>query len=790
MFKPILKYALRSILRSKSYLYINLIGFTIGFTIALLIFSWASFELSYDNFHEKHDRIFRVIEKQNFQGQDEQYLAQIPEYLTNTFERDIPEIEASTVFTYGNNFWVKANDGLIEINNVLFTDNKAFDIFSFDFIAGDPKNALTEPFTIVITQTVANKLFNEESSLGKTVELDNNKSYIVTGIIKDLPRNSHILFNILASIEERKPDWNYNSGNHNACGYVLLKQNSDIKSISPKLQILLKKYLPNNANFIRFQLQPLKDIHLKSTFTIWEINWNKFDIKYVRAFILIAFLILLIVISNYINLTIAYSTKRNIEVGIKKIIGAKRHALIMQLHIEALLILLISFFAASVLFKNLAPLLQNSLLKGYNFYYSDSSMRFYIAALLILFIGLLAAIYPSLVFTSSNPVSALKNNFSQQVKGHSIRKILTEFQFVITIALIVSLLTIAKQVNYLKAKNLGYNTEFVILLTANKYVQDHYEDVRENLLKYPSILGITHSNTSLSSSTWRNSIYFEDQQENSHWETPYMTVDYNFFDFYKMNLMQGRTFSRDYALDKQERAFIINETLAKKLNYQNPIGKIIRNGETGWGEIIGVVKDFNYSSLHNPIEPILFFPSTMYLNEISIKISGNNIPGTLKFLESKWAAYNPNRPFSYKFLDETIAQFYIKEEDTSRLIILFSIISIFLSVIGLFGMVVFLVNKRAKEIGIRKVNGARVIEIMAMLNKDFIKWVAIAFVVACPIAWYAMHKWLENFAYKTTLSWWVFVAAGAVAVAVALITISWQSWRAATRNPVESLRYE
>jgi len=371
-----------------------------------------------------------------------------------------------------------------------------------------------------------------------------------------------------------------------------------------------------------------------------------------------------------------------------------------------------------------------------------------------------------------------------------LRKILTELQFVITIVLIISLLTVVKQVNYLKTKDLGYNTEQVIVLQANTYMKDHYEDIKEDLLKYPSILEITHSNTRLSGSTWRNSIYFEGQQEDTKWIVPYMTVDYNYIEFYNMRLIQGRNFSRDYALDKQENGFIINESLAKKLDYQNPVGKKIRNGETEWGEIIGVVKDFNFSSLHSSIEPILLFTSKNYLNEISIKISGNNIPATLKFLESKWAAYNPNRPFSYDFLDKAIAQFYIKEEDISRLIILFSVFSIFLSTMGLFGMAVFLVNKRTKEIGIRKVNGARVFEVMAMLNKDFIKWVGIAFIIACPVAWYAMHKWLQNFAYKTELSWWVFAAAGALAVAVALLTVSWQSWRAASRNPVEALRYE
>ena len=790
MNRTISKYALNALLKSKSYLYINLVGFTLGFAITILIFSWASFELSYDKYHKNVDRIYRVIEKQNFQGQAEQYLASIPEYFTNTFEKDIPEIEASTCFTYGNNFRVKTKNELIEIDNVLFTDNKAFDIFSFDFIAGDPKNALTEPFTIIITQSVANKLFKGELPLGKAVELDNDKSYTIKGIIKDIPKNSHIQFNILVSAEEKKPNWNYNNGNHNASGYVLLKQNIEFKSVNPKLQSLIRKFLPHNAGYVSLQLQPLKDIHLKSTFTIWEINWNKFDIKYVRAFIVIALLILIIVISNYINLTIAYSTNRNVEVGIKKLAGAKRVTLAKQFFIESLMMLLASLSLAFLLFRSILPLLLKTFLKNYSFNYS-TSLQFIIAISIVFLVAILSAvIYPSLVLTSANPVSNLRKDYSVQIRVYSLRKILIGFQFAITIVLIISLLTIVKQVNYMKNKNLGYNSEHVLLLPANKYVREHYEDVKEDLLKNPSILGVTYSNTKLSESTWRNSIRFEGEPENSDWVSPYMVVDFNFIDFYKMQIVQGRGFSKDYAIDRQGTAFIINETLAKKLNFRNPIGKKFRNGETEWGEIIGVVKDFNFASLHKSIEPILFFTSKDYLNQISIKVNGNNISETLKYLQTKWAVYNPDRLFSFNFLDKTTALFYTKEENTGRLIIVFSIISIFLSIMGLWGMVVFLMKKRTKEIGIRKVNGATVSKILTMLNQDFIKWVAIAFVVACPIAWYAMHKWLQSFAYKTELSWWVFAVAGLVAVAVAVITVSWQSWRAATRNPLESLRYE
>jgi putative ABC transport system permease protein len=784
-------YAFRTISRNKSWFIINVIGFSLAFALTFLIFSWATFEFSYDNFYKNRDRIFRVIEKQNFQGQDEHYLAQIPEYFSNTFEKEIPEIEASSCFLRTGNLRIDLNNEIIEIENVLFADNKVFDIFTFGFTAGNSTNALTEPLTAVLTQSIARRLFgSDEAALGKMLVLENKKTYTVKGVIQDIPLNSHLRFNILISLEERKPGWNYNNGNHNASGYVLLKPNVDVKSLNTKLKTYIKTWLPRNADFVSLQLQPLKDIHLNSAFTMWEINWNKFDRRYIDAIIIFAFLILFIVISNYINLTLAYSTKRNIEVGLKKIAGSDRQTLVMQFFIETSLVLAVSIFFALLIFDNAVPFLQNVVLQSYNFQYSSSSLQFYTAALFVILLVELAGVYPSLIFTSYSPASVLKNNFTLKIKGYTLRSTLTIMQFVITILLIISLLTIVKQVDFLKTKDLGYNTERVITLSANSYIKDHYNDIKEDLLKNPSILDVTFSNTRLTASTWRNSIDYEGRQTDKRWETPYMAVDFNFFDFYKMTIVQGRGFSPDLALDKQGTAYIINESLAKKLDYENPVGKKIRNAETKWGEIVGVVKDFNYSSLHDAIEPILFYPSKIYLNEISIKISGSNIPSTLKFLETKWAVYNPNRQFSYSFLDKTIEQLYTKEEDARRLIIIFSIISLFISVLGLFGMVSFIVKRRIKEIGIRKINGAKVADILLMLNRDFLKWVVIAYMIACPAGWYLMHKWLQNFAYRTDLSWWIFSVTGVIVFGIAFITVSWQSLSAATRNPVEALRYE
>ena len=784
-------FALKSILKNRSWFLINLIGFSLAFAITFLIISWASFELSYDNFYKNRDRIYRVIEKQNFQGQDEHYLAQVPEYLSNTFEEDIPEIEASTCLLRTNNLRINLTSEIVEIDKILYADNKVSDIFAFDFIAGNSKNALSKPYSIVLTWSTALTLFkSKESALGKAVELDNKKVYTVTGIIKDIPENSHLQFNALLSLEERKPNWNYRNGNHNASCYVLLKPNTKIESINQNLQLMVKKWLPYNAEFINFQLQPLKDIHLDSGHTMWEINWNKFDRKYVNAFIIVALLILLIVVSNYINLTLAYSTKRNIEIGLKKIIGSRRSTLVAQFFTETSLLIILSLFVAFILFENTIPVLQKTVLKSYNFHYSDTSALFYVSIILVIFIVELSGIYPSVILTSYSPVSIIKKNFTGKIKGYVVHKILTVTQFVIAIILIVSLIVIVKQLNYIKSKNLGYSAENVVLLTGNDYIKEHYDEIKAELLSNPSILDVTFSNTRMSVPTWRNSIDFEGREADSRWEIPYMCVDYNFADFYKMQIVRGRNFSQDLALDKQGTAFLINESLAKRLGFEDPVGKKFRNGETGWGEIVGVVKDFNFSSLHDPIEPILFYPSRKYMSEMSIKAAGTNLPATLKYLESKWAVYNPGHAFQFSFLDNTLSQLYTKEEDARRLIFMFSVISLFLSVIGLFGMVRFFVKRRTKEIGIRKINGAQVSEILAMLNIAYTKWAVIAFIFACPVSWFIMQKWLQNFAYKTELNWWIFALAGVIVLGIAFLTTSFQSMYASTRNPVEALRYE
>lgn len=784
-------FALRALFKNRSWLVINITGFSIAFAATLLIFSWASFELSYDKCYKNRDRIFRILEKQNYKGEDEHYLAQIPEYLDNAFEKDIPEIEASACLLRTNNLRIKSTNETIEIDNILYAGTRVFDIFGFDFIEGSPENTLDEPFSVVLTESTARKLFeNRGPALGKTLEMENNKIYTVKGVIKDIPPNSHLQFNALLSLNERKPGWNYQNGNHNASCYILLKPNTGVNSLESKLQTVLKSFLPRNADYLSWQLQPLKDIHLDSMFTMWEINWNKFDRKYVNAFIIVAFLIIFIVISNYINLTLACSTKRNVEVALKKIAGSNRQTLITQFFLETSIIIIISLVAAIFIFENSVPFLQKTILKGYNFNYSVSSLRFYAALLIIISIIELAGIYPAVIFTSFSPVSVLKNNFTGQIKGSGIRKTLTVFQFAISIVLIISLIIIVKQVNYLKTKDLGYNKENVLQISANSYIRDHYDQIRADLLNNPLILDVTFTNTRLSSSMWRNSIDFEDKPAGTRWEMPYMAVDYNFFDFYNIPIVKGRDFSPDLALDKQGTAFIVNESLAKKLGYDDPVGKKFRNGETHWGEIVGVVRDFNFSSLHDAIEPILFYPSRIYLNELSIKVSGADIPRAVRYLQSKWVVYNPGHEFRYSFLDRTIEQFYTKEEDARSLIMVFSAISLFLSVIGLFGMVSYQVKKRTKEIGIRKINGAKISEVLIMLNTDFIKWISIAFIVAVPAAWFIMGKWLQGFAFRISVCWWIFALAGMLALSVALFTINLQTLKTARKNPVDSLRYE
>jgi putative ABC transport system permease protein len=790
MYKNSLKLLFRNLLKNKLNSTIIILSLTLGLSSAFIVFSWAVFEYSYDNFHEKGERIYRVLNHQTPKGQGQKYLASVPEYLVNTFENEIPGIELSTVLVGVGSFWTNKGEANVEIKKVFYSDNNLFNLFSFKFLSGDPKTSLSRANSAVITKSVAEKLFGDANPLGKTIKRNRNKEYIISGIIDEVATNSHLKFNMLLSVEERKPNWDTNNGNHNAAIYVLLDKGVKVNDLRANLDLHLKKYLPWNIGTDKFELQPLKDLHLNSKHTIWELNWNKFDKKYVQILIVITFLILIISSINYFNLTIVGLSKRNTEIGIKKINGSNSWQIIRQFIIEHSFITGISCLLAILLVYYSFPYFQDNFFNGYKLSNVFSTLNTVLCISFIFILCLLAGLIPALFYSSASPILILSKRVYSKTKGGTAKNTLVIFQLAFTTFLIIASIAILKQMHFIRNVDLGVNTAQIIALPTNDKIRKNYDLLKEELLKNPNVYSVSASSCGLGYNFWRNSINFEGQEPDSRYVIPYLITDFNFVDFYSMEIVEGRKFSKEMNLDRNGLGFIINESLARELGFENPVGKRMRFGHTREGEIIGVVKDFHYRSLHNPIEPMAFYTGEGPLLEIQAKLNTANIDETLGFINELWSEYRPDRPFTYQFMDSRFANLYEKETKMIKLVLLFSILSIVLSSLGLFGLISFVAELKTKEIGIRKVNGARIGEVMIFLSRNYLIWGLLAWTATIPASWYILNGWLENFAYKTSLNWWIYALAGVATMGIAVLSVSWQSWRAATRNPVEALRYE
>ena len=790
MFIQYLRSAYRNFLRRRSTTLINIFGMSIGIASIILIGNWVIYEYSFDRFHEKSDRIYRLIEKQSFDGQDEKYLSSMPEWLVETFEKDINGVVASTALFNVGNIWFGDKDNRIEVKNVTFTNNKIFEIFTIKFIAGNPENALKDPQTIVITESLAKKIFKDTAPVGQSILYQNEKEYTITGVIEDIPDNSHFQSEMFVSIEERKPGWNRDDYNHTTSIYLLLKENIDPLYLWDPLQKSKDKYMPHNAEYIEFQIQPLSDIHLNSSHTMWGQNWKKSDSILVNSFLLIGIMVLIISMINYINLTTASGFTRFKEAGLRKVIGSGKPNLIFQFLFESFLLIFISFWLSLLIIELAKPLLVRYDLMEFRFDFYNYGMFFPLSFVLIIFLSILSGIYPAIIISSVQPIDLFRRNLNYRKGSIPVRKILVIIQLTLTCILAISVLFITKQMVFMEHKELGYDREAVIYFYTGYSYRHSYETIKESLIRYESIEDITSSNIPLGTAMWRNCIHFEGEKETDQWVTPYMMVDYNFFDFYNIEISEGRSFSKDNALDKNQRAFLINESLAKEIGDTEIIAKKFRTCNSSWGEIVGVLKDFNYRSLHHTIEPLAVQLGLNDKNVVSVKIKYGNTSDAIKILEDTWNTYQPDQPFRYSFLDESLNNLYTAERRTIKVVTLFSLVSIVISCIGLLGLIMFVSESKTKEIGIRKVNGASLKNVLVLLTSELMLNLIVALMIAIPIGWFAINQWRNNFAYKASISWWIFVISGCIVLLLTLLSVSYHTLKAARRNPAEVLRYE
>jgi len=774
-----------------------LISFTMAFSCCILVYLFVSDEMSFDKYNRNFGHTYRL----NLQSKDKSYTScSFPAVFAEKFAK-IPGIEKYARFqTYMGERFISIDNTTYTATSFLFADPEILDIFQFDFVLGNPKEALAKPSNVIINQSTAQKYFGNTNPMGKILKQD-NQEFTISAVVKDLPRQSHFTMNFLA------PVLSYQATNKDMlskwyisafCYYLLIPDEVNKKEVENQLANLFAEGNGADKNKREFEmyLEPLSDIHLKSVGTRWD-NAIKGDIKVVYGLIIIALLILGIAIANYINMLTADCRRKAKEISIQRVHGASGYTILTDQVLETAVFILMAFLFSLVLTFLLMPVVNGLSSKFLLINWSVLTPGLVLISISVIF----SSIYPVVFLNSIKPAEALKNQVSMidvsgLIKQQWLRGVLVTFQLAIAILLISSTIIINNQLQLVMKTKTGFDKENT-LIVYNPYTEDmneRYNLFRQKLSNLPMIKSIGVAQNAPGNTINNFSPAWLPNQSDQKTDLGQISVDYDFLKTVGANFEAGRDFDINVSSDKTT-GMIINQSAVKALNLIDPIGKkiVIQNNvdtPNNELEVIGVIEDMQYFTLRETSKPVMYFIKDWGKYEIAIKLSSGNYSATLKQIEAIWKDIAPQWPFSFQFMDERISLNYKSEINTAKIITGLSGISIFLSILGILGLILFNIQQRTKEIGIRKVNGAKVSEVMAMLNKDFVKWVATAFVIATPIAWYAMHKWLENFAYKTELSWWIFALAGLLTLGIALLTVSWQSWKAATRNPVEALRYE
>ena len=802
-----LKIAVRNLLKYKFISFINLFGLTTGVACCLLILTYILHELSYDKYHPDASRTYRVTRSfRNAEtGVISLNLGTVAPPFAPLLINDFKEIEKITRLLPNGSTPFRYEEKMFNEDNVYWGDEYFFDFFKVKVIKGNPALALKDPYSIMLTEEVAKKYFGNEEPMNKMVRLDNQLNLKVTGVYKAFPNNSHIHPGVLISFNTLKDTAVYgeenlrtNWGNNSFLTYMRLPGNYDIKKIERQFPGFLDRHMHEGGKYKSSQwtalaLQKLTDIHLHSRLD-YEAEENG-DIKRVYIFSAIALFILLIASINYMNLSTARSALRAREIGVRKVVGAQRKEIIAQFLSESVLVAWLAMILAFTITWLALPWLNK--LSGQQLSI-DILLRWEILIPMLIvpfIIGILSGIYPALFMSSFRPVQVLKGLFKIGGNTISFRKVLVTTQFAISIILIISTITVFKQLQYMQQKELGFDKNHIVNLPYAGGLNDRFDAFRTELLSNSYIQNTGRSSripTGRLLDANGARIKRSDTLEPAGADIKFVSTDQDFIPTYGVKIVAGRSFSRDFSTDTS--AFLINEAAVKVLGFKSndeAIGKEFGYGSRT-GKLIGVFNDFHFESMHQKIVPlVLLVPRTANrYGNISIKISGKNIPSALSHIEKTWRKFLPETPYQYNFLDENFKRLYESEERQKSIFTVFAFIAIFIACLGLFGLSAFAISQRVKEIGIRKVLGASVNTIVALLSKDFLKLVVIAAVIAFPIAWFAMDSWLQDFAYRINIPWWIFILAGVIAGLIAFVTISFQAIKAAIANPVKSLRSE
>lgn len=793
MLRNHVKIALRTFWKNKLFSGLNIIGLGVGMAAVWLMVLYVVEERSYDRFHANADRIVRVVQHMQWPGGD-LHMAATSAPFAEAMKRDYPDVEKTVRFNTEGGGLITYGDKKVDVPAIFFTDSTVFDVFTFPFLYGDPRTALRNPQSIVLTKSVAEKLFgNANSAVGKVIEFSNHFPNTVTGVIEDVPTNSHLQFSALRSL----PD-NYTSGwqQSELYTYLLLAKGSEPEILSAKLTGFFPKYLKKEMGDVtyRLELQPLTSIHLHSHLD-YEIGPNG-NARTVAIFAAVAALILLIAGINYVNLNTVRALKRTREVGVRKAVGSYRQQLIGQFLTESLLMTLLAGLVSASLVEMALPYFNQLADKALSLGGWPSMLL--TVALFSVLIGTLSGLYPALRMSGFRPASALRGQQNTRQNPVRLRQALVVFQFVATVALIACSVVVYRQMQFVSQADLGFNKEQVLTFHIDdEAVRQRVDALKEALIRNPLIeSAAAASNPIGNNNIGGTGMFFE--QQGAFSPNPQLVqrflIDPDYLTTLEIGLVSGRNFSASFKSDASN-AVLINQTLARQLGPQ-PVGKRVRYvidqaNHTAEARIIGVVKDFHTYSLQHKVEPlVLQMPTAPDKDNLYVRVRAGNVPAALAHIQAVYRTFSPTATLDFHFLDENFSKQYQAEQKQGDVLLTFTILAIFIACLGLFGLVAFAAEQRTKEIGVRKVLGASVASIVALLSRDFLKLVLIAVVIASPVAWYAMHQWLQNFAYTIELSWWLFALAGLLTTIIALLTVGLQSIRAALVNPVKSLRSE
>ncbi len=768
---------------------VNVLGLSMGLTCFTLIYVFIENELSFDQFHSHAENTYRIVK--DFVNDDGVKTpdATTSPALANALRQDVPEVEAVTRFvpSSGRLYLMQCGEKIFYERNLLRIDRDFFNVFDFPFTSGNKNKSFSGLHSILLTETMARKYFGDDSPINKVIRINvnNGTDYIITGVLKDVPQNSHFTFDFLIPFESgRNPDieWNWSI----FYSYATLREGVDPTVFEKNVSAVVKKYQPNNKD--EFHIQRLTDIHLKSKLK-WELSQNG-DQLYVNILGVIALFIMLMASINYVNLVIAQSAKRAKEVGVRKVTGAFRAALIRQFLMESALTVFIALafsFAATEMFLPLSKTFLGRDLTGIA--HRSPSLWFALPACALL-VGILAGIYPAFYLSSFKPMTVLRGTYFNSQQGINLKRGLVTFQFAISTTMIIASIVIMEQLDFIVQKKLGFAPENVLLLPNVRGAMNP-EAMAADLEKLASVKSVARADGILGVQNSTNGI--ASKNRNNHIALNFIRVDYDFLPTMKIELKEGRNFSNQFGSDST--AIIINESAAKELGLHEPYaGQLLiwddEGGKTHDVTIIGAAKDFHFSSFRETIRPFGFILEVANGSSFFLKVNASHLDQTLAQVEKVWTKHNPDKPFDYSFQEEQLAQLHMAERDFQKLFSSFTALAIGIASLGLFGLVTFLSESKTKEIGIRKTLGASVNNIVILLSKDFLVMTAFALVIASPLAYYLMHEWLQNFAYHIDIKWKVFVMAGITSVAIVIFTVSFQTVKAAMGNPVESLRSE